>query len=242
MRRVNGLPLWIGNARDARDLRLVHDTGIEAIVDLAVDEPPVQPTRELAYLRFPLVDGGGNAEWLLRGAVEAVAGLMRAGVPTLVACSAGMSRSLAVAAAGVAIAVGESPNAALVKVRGSGPSDLHPALWQAAKTAAGFVGPNEGGMSRPIKTLDRVLTGTADANIAFADLCGLLTHLGFAERVRGSHHIFAREGVDEILNLQPGPGGKAKPYQVKQVRDVIVDNALAADTKDEQTDPEDTNG
>ena len=94
-------------------------------------------------------------------------------------------------------------------------------------------------MSRPKKTLDRVLTGTADANIAFADLCGLLAHLGFAERVRGSHHIFTREGVDEILNLQPGPGGKAKPYQVKQVRTVIVDNALATDTEDEPANTED---
>jgi hypothetical protein len=70
-------------------------------------------------------------------------------------------------------------------------------------------------------TLDRVLRGTADANIRFDDLRGLLTSLSFAEHVRGSHHIFTRAGIIEILNLQPR-GSLAKPYQVKQVRKVIV--------------------
>lgn len=81
-------------------------------------------------------------------------------------------------------------------------------------------------MSRPGKTLEKVLRGTADANVPFADLCGLLRSLGFDERVRGSHHIFTRDGVAEILNLQP-KGGMAKPYQVKQVRMVIIDDGLA---------------
>ena len=69
--------------------------------------------------------------------------------------------------------------------------------------------------------LEHVLRGTADANIRFSDLRGLLISLGFSERVKGSHHIFARPGVPEILNLQP-IGSLAKPYQVKQVRNVIV--------------------
>jgi len=76
-------------------------------------------------------------------------------------------------------------------------------------------------MTRRDKLLDRILRGTADANIPFADLCQLLRRLGFDERVRGSHHIFAKDGVEEILNLQP-KGAKAKPYQVKQVRGVIL--------------------
>jgi len=50
----------------------------------------------------------------------------------------------------------------------------------------------------------------------------LLRGLGFQERIRGSHHIFTKEGVEEILNLQPKDGGKAKGYQVKQVRQVII--------------------
>ncbi len=69
--------------------------------------------------------------------------------------------------------------------------------------------------------MDRILRGTADANIPFTELCRLLRRLGFDERIRGSHHIFTKEGVEEILNLQP-KGTKAKPYQVKQVRGVIL--------------------
>jgi len=81
-------------------------------------------------------------------------------------------------------------------------------------------------VSKVTKTLDRVLRGTADANIRFGDLCALLQHLGFAERIRGGHHIFTRDGVAEILNLQPR-GGKAKAYQVKQVRGVLTSYGLA---------------
>ncbi len=55
----------------------------------------------------------------------------------------------------------------------------------------------------------------------FADLCQLLRRLGFEERMRGSHHIFTRDDIAEILNLQPS-GSNAKPYQVKQVRGVIL--------------------
>jgi len=71
------------------------------------------------------------------------------------------------------------------------------------------------------KLLEDVLRGTADANIQFTGLCQLLRGLGFRERIRGDHHIFVKDGIDEILNLQP-KGGKAKPYQVKQVRKVIL--------------------
>lgn len=84
-------------------------------------------------------------------------------------------------------------------------------------------------MSRASKTLDRVLRGNADANIRFDDLRGLLKHLGFSERIRGDHHIFTRTGIAEILNLQPR-SGKAKAYQVKQVRGVIVSNGLGGTT------------
>ena len=76
-------------------------------------------------------------------------------------------------------------------------------------------------MARWQKTLERVLRATADANIDFGDLCSLLVALEFTERIRGDHHIFTRDGVEEILNLQPRDG-KAKPYQVRQVRGVIV--------------------
>jgi hypothetical protein len=76
-------------------------------------------------------------------------------------------------------------------------------------------------MSQADRLLLRILRGTSDANIPFEGLCQLLRRLGFDERIRGSHHIFAKEGVEEILNLQP-KGRQAKPYQVKQVRAVLL--------------------
>jgi hypothetical protein len=76
------------------------------------------------------------------------------------------------------------------------------------------------------KTLGRILRGTSDANIRFNDLCQLLKRLGFEERVRGDHHIFTRDDVEEILNLQPRDS-RAKAYQVRQVRDLIVRYRLA---------------
>ena len=86
-------------------------------------------------------------------------------------------------------------------------------------------------MSRVTKTLERVLRGSADANIGFEDLRALLRHLGFVERIRGSHHIYTREGVEEIVNLQP-KGGMAKAYQVRQVRGVIVRHGLAGEPEE----------
>lgn len=77
-------------------------------------------------------------------------------------------------------------------------------------------------MTHATRLLARILSGSADQNIRFADLRAVLFALGFVERTRGSHHIFSRTGVVEILNLQPRDGGLAKPYQVRQVRDVIV--------------------
>ena len=76
-------------------------------------------------------------------------------------------------------------------------------------------------MGRLEKLCEVVLSGRADANVRFDDLRFLLARLGFDERVLGSHHIFVRSGVDEILNVRPRSGGMAKPYQVNQVRDVI---------------------
>ena len=76
-------------------------------------------------------------------------------------------------------------------------------------------------MSKYSKLLDDVLRGYSDANIAFSQICQLLKRLGFEERIRGSHHIFTKLGVEEILNLQP-KGSKAKLYQVKQARNIIL--------------------
>ena len=81
-------------------------------------------------------------------------------------------------------------------------------------------------MARYDDLLSRILRGASDANIPFNQLCHLLRRLGFEERIRGDHHIFTKDAVEEILNLQPR-GRHAKPYQVKQVRGVIVKYRLA---------------
>ena len=75
------------------------------------------------------------------------------------------------------------------------------------------------------KTLKKVLSGTSDTNIRFNHLRQLMIALGCDERIKGSHHIFTKDEVEEILNLQP-KASKAKPYQDKQVRRVIDDYDL----------------
>lgn len=75
------------------------------------------------------------------------------------------------------------------------------------------------------KFLEQILRGTSDANIDFDDLRGLLLQLGFKQRIRGSHHLFTRSDIVEKINLQRD-NGKAKPYQVRQVRNVIIEYKL----------------
>lgn len=103
MRQIKPYRLWVGNVTDARNLRSVLDLGIQAIVDLAATEPPPTITRDLAYLRCPLLDASGNSPWLVCLAVENVWRLLHAKVPTLVYCSAGMSRTPAIVAAAMAL-------------------------------------------------------------------------------------------------------------------------------------------
>lgn len=77
-------------------------------------------------------------------------------------------------------------------------------------------------MSKHDKIKERILSGTSNANVHFDDLCGLLRALNFERKQgKGSHVKFVREGVFEILVLQPRSDGKAKPYQVRQVAEVI---------------------
>ena len=83
-------------------------------------------------------------------------------------------------------------------------------------------------MAKTDKILEKVLRGASDANIDFQDLRQLLNKLGFQERIRGSHHIHTKDGVMEIINLQT-KGSKAKPYQVKQVRNLILKYKLAGE-------------
>jgi predicted RNA binding protein YcfA (HicA-like mRNA interferase family) len=83
-------------------------------------------------------------------------------------------------------------------------------------------------MSKVDKIREKVLSGKSDANIDFDDLRLLLNRLSFGERVKGSHHIFTKDKVEEILNLQP-KGTKSKSYQVKQIREVILKYKLGVE-------------
>jgi len=58
-------------------------------------------------------------------------------------------------------------------------------------------------MSSFDKVLFQVLRGASDTNIRFGDLRFLFLGLDFTESIRGSHHIFRRDDVEEIVTLQP---------------------------------------
>jgi hypothetical protein len=85
-------------------------------------------------------------------------------------------------------------------------------------------------MGKYEKLVWKVLSGQQDTSIRFSEAIALLKVLGFTQRIRGGHNIFFREGVEEIINLQPD-GSKAKPYQVKQIRNLILKYRL--EVKDE---------
>lgn len=128
--------LWLGHLGEAAHARPLFDAGIRAVVELAAEEPPSRPPRELVYCRFPLVDGPGNDADLLSLAVAAVAALLRWRVPTLVCCGSGLSRSPAVAAAALAQAQGEKPEDCLARLAEQHPCDVSPGLWNELRKVA----------------------------------------------------------------------------------------------------------
>lgn len=125
--------LWIGNALDLRDVRATLSLGVRAVVDLAANEPPVQYPHDIAYCRLPLIDGEENTSVILRLAVSSTVQFVKARVPTLVACSAGMSRSPAVIAAALALVEKQPPDDVLKRIASAGPLDVAPALWDEIK-------------------------------------------------------------------------------------------------------------
>lgn len=86
-------------------------------------------------------------------------------------------------------------------------------------------------MSQYEKVLLSILSGTRDKNILFSDLRLVLDRLGFQCRIRGDHFIYTKDGVEEIINIQPA-GNKAKPYQVKQVRNIILQYQLGGEVNE----------
>ncbi len=121
--------LWLGHAGDVRDWRTLLGAGVRAVVDLALNEPAQTLPRELIYCRVPLIDGSDNPPETLRLAVDIAVSLLRASAPTLVCCSAGMSRSLAIGAAAWAVVSQSPPEDCLRSFAARRPHDLSPGLW-----------------------------------------------------------------------------------------------------------------
>ena len=87
-------------------------------------------------------------------------------------------------------------------------------------------------MSKFDKLIVKLLSANSDKSFEFSELVKLLQQIGFQFRVKGSHHIFTKHGVDEIINIQP-LDKYAKPYQVKQVRELLLKYKLIPDGRSE---------
>jgi protein-tyrosine phosphatase len=129
--------LWLGTAADARDVTAVLGKRIVAIIDLAMEEPPVPYPRDIVYCRIPLVDGAGNRPEIIRAAVDLTASFIASGVPTLVACGAGMSRSPIIVAAAVSKVDGSTLEDALEAITAGVAHDVSTSLWADVKAACG---------------------------------------------------------------------------------------------------------
>ena len=144
MRRVAPWELWIGNRGDVRDPAAVARAGIRAVVDLSLECPPLSIPREMVVCRFPLNDGGGNPRPIVAAAVSTVAELMRTRVPTLVLCSAGMSRSPAIVAGAMARVQKRPPGECLGDVTFGAPADVSAGLWGQVLETVALKEPNWG--------------------------------------------------------------------------------------------------
>jgi hypothetical protein len=129
MNQILSRALWIGHAGEGYDARSVLDLEVEAVVDLAVEEPPRATPRSLIVCRFPLIDGSGNRPALLALAVRTVAALVVSETPTLVCCGNGVSRAPAIVAAAMAAAYHGPPEDWLKRVALHHHSDVCPGLW-----------------------------------------------------------------------------------------------------------------
>lgn len=128
MRKISSYSLWIGNASDLQKPSDILAAGIEAVVEVADSEPFAILPRDLIRCRFPIANGGDNPPWLLGLAIESTAVFVQNDVPVLICCSAGMSRSVTIAAGGLARACLKRLAETLPLVVGAGPVDVSPGL------------------------------------------------------------------------------------------------------------------
>ena len=130
MKQVAPYSLWLGHAGDGRNVRTLVDSGIQAVVQLAVEEPPLQLPRDIIVYRFPLLDGAGNDARVLRMAITSVANLVHQEFSTLVCCGAGMSRAPVIAAAALAVLKGGDLRERLHEISHHRPADVSPGLLE----------------------------------------------------------------------------------------------------------------
>ena len=130
MKQVEPYQLWIGHLGEGNAREKLDRFGIRAVVELAIEERPLELPREMVSYRFPLVDGLGNDEDLLGLAIAATASLVRRQIPALLCCGAGMSRSPSIAAAGIAVSEMMAAPQALQIVNKHHRTDVLPGLWQ----------------------------------------------------------------------------------------------------------------
>lgn len=137
MREIIPRSVWIGNARDAIQVKAILDQEIQAVVDLAMEEPAHTYPRDVVYCRFPLLDSDGNPRSLVITALQTLTTLINQRIRTLVVCGGGMSRSPAMTAVALSRVHGGTPAEWLERIAAIGPHDVAPALWnELVETAA----------------------------------------------------------------------------------------------------------
>lgn len=134
MREVIPSQLWIGGAGDIVDPKSLYEAGVAAILHLAASTLPTTLSREIVYCRVPLIDSAENSPERLKFAIETGVSLVTNQVPTLIACSAGMSRSPSIASAVLSVVRQERADEVLKEIVGHSPADISPGLWEAVKT------------------------------------------------------------------------------------------------------------
>ena len=130
MYRISPESIWIGHAGEGHDFTLILDLGIEAVIELAEEEPSFPTRRDLISCRFPLIDGVGNRPELLALAIRTVASLIAAEIPMLVCCSDGQSRAPAIVAAALALVHREPMPDCLKRVARHHHGDVLPGFWR----------------------------------------------------------------------------------------------------------------
>jgi len=132
MHEIHPNLLWLGNASDVREPIPLFEAGISAVVDLAAEESPALLPRQFIYCRFPLLDGSGNTASVLLNCIQTIVDFLDTKTRTLVACSAGMSRSPVITSFALAAFLGQSPDQVVKRIGTIRSLELKSDLWKDA--------------------------------------------------------------------------------------------------------------